>query len=86
MHQSKTFHKGDGLFGETAGVQCACNSLFALCWSRILENSIWQSLDLDHILVEGDKLYNTLNTTDLLNMDDLRHSVRLWESELPIIC
>lgn len=66
MYQSKTFHKGDGLFGETAGVQCACNSLFALCWSRILKNSIWQSLDLDHMLVEGDKLYKTLNTLDML--------------------
>ena len=35
-------------------------------------------------MVEGDKLYKTLNAIDLLNMDDLPHSVRLWKSRLPI--
>ena len=28
-----SFHQGKReLFGETAGMQCACNSLYALCW------------------------------------------------------
>ena len=27
------FHQGDQRFGEMVGVQCACNSLYALCWS-----------------------------------------------------
>ena len=29
------YHQGDQRFGNTAGVQCACNSLYALCWSQI---------------------------------------------------
>ena len=36
------FHQGDGSFGETADMQCACNSLFVLCWSRKRKVSIWQ--------------------------------------------
>ena len=30
-----SFHQGDPKFGQTAGIQCACNSLFSLCWSSI---------------------------------------------------
>ena len=55
-------------------MQYAFNSLFALCWSRIRKFLIWQLLDLDHILVESEKLYKTLNTLDLLSVDDLPHS------------
>ena len=31
----ESFHQGNPRFGRTAGVQCACNSLFALCWSHV---------------------------------------------------
>ena len=24
-----------GMFGETAGHQCACNALFSICWSLV---------------------------------------------------
>ena len=27
-----SYHQGDPRFGKTAGVHCACNSLYALCW------------------------------------------------------
>ena len=57
-----TFHQGDQRFGETVGVQCACNSLYALCWSEIRQVSIWKPGDFDHILFEGDILYKSLNT------------------------
>ena len=30
-----SFHQGHLKFGHTAGMQCACNSLFALCWSTV---------------------------------------------------
>ena len=30
-----SYHQGDQRFGNTAGVQYACNSLYALCWSQI---------------------------------------------------
>ena len=31
-----SFHQGNReFFGETAGIQCACNCLYALCWVQI---------------------------------------------------
>lgn len=30
-----SFCQGNQRFGSTAGFQCACNSLYALCWSRV---------------------------------------------------
>ena len=30
-----SFHQGHVKFVETAGIQCACNALFALCWSTV---------------------------------------------------
>ena len=30
------FSQGNvGMFGETAGHQCACNALFSICWSLV---------------------------------------------------
>ena len=31
-----SFHQGNKeLFGETGGIQCACNSVYDLCWVQI---------------------------------------------------
>ena len=58
-----SFHQGNSqLFGETAGIQCACNALYALCWTQIKQIFHWVRRDLDHILVEGDNLYKSLQT------------------------
>ena len=45
-----SFHQGDKRFGETAGTQCACMALTALCWKV----SIWRVSDVDCILESGD--------------------------------
>ena len=30
----RSFHQGNSqLFGEASGIQCACNALYALCWT-----------------------------------------------------
>ena len=50
------------LFGETSGIQCACNSLYALCRGKP---------DLVHILVEGNSLFKSLDTSDMLSADGL---------------
>ena len=48
-------HQGNSqLFGETTGIQPACNVLYALCWTQIKQILHWVRGDLDHILVEGD--------------------------------
>ena len=36
------------LFGETAGIQCACNALYALCWTQI--NQIFIGLEKTWII------------------------------------
>ena len=49
-----SFHQDDKPFGETAGAQCACMSLTALCQSGIRKASIWRASDLDYIWESGD--------------------------------
>ena len=30
-----SFHQGSPMFDATAGIQCACNALYAICWNKI---------------------------------------------------
>ena len=76
------------LFRKTAGFQCACNALFSICWSVIRNICNWMTSDLDHILMEGDKLHKSLNIQNYLNVEDLprkivffSHNVFLEKSE-----
>ena len=41
-------HLGDMKFGQTAGIQCACNSLFAIAWSSVRKVTIWKGLAPDN--------------------------------------
>ena len=52
-----SFHQGNLMFGETAGIQCACNALFAICYTKIKSMGCWKSCDLDFILIKGDEIY-----------------------------
>ena len=79
-----SYHKGDQRFGNTAGVQCACNSLYALCWSQIKKVNSWNTSDLDHILTKGDKFYKTLNTFDMLSVEDLPRFVKMYDQNVQI--
>ena len=62
------FHQGHSKFGHTAGVQCACNSLYALCWSTVKRVTVWTTRDLDYILENGDCLLKTLNSNHALTL------------------
>jgi len=66
-----TFNQGNARFGSTAGRQCACNSLFSIFWSHVRNIDNWTKHDLDRILIEGDKIYNSLNTQNYLSVEDL---------------
>ena len=70
-----SFHQGNPKFGNTAGIQCTCNSLFAICWSVIKRVTLWTTSDLDYILENGDSMYKSLNTDNILNVDDLPHNI-----------
>ena len=79
-----SFHQGDTRFGTTAGVQCACNLLFALCFSQVKNVFRWNTPDLDYILTEGDILYKSLGTMDLISADELPRSVVMSDYNIPI--
>ena len=79
------FNQGNiTLFGETAGRQCACNALFSVCWSVARKVSLWKSYDLDNILIEGDKLYKSLNKNDYLNVDELPRHIKIYNYNINI--
>ena len=57
---------------ERLQVVRACNALFSVCWSVIRKVSLWKSYDLDNILIQGDKLYKSLNKNNYLNVDEFK--------------
>ena len=81
-----SFHQGNRkeLFGESAGIQCACNSLYALCWVQIKQIFHWGKSDLDHILVEDDCLYKSLGTLDMFSANQLPGFVKMFSHNNPV--
>ena len=77
-----SYHQGNSRFGATTGVQCACNSLFALCCSVIRNVYIWQTFDLDPVLCEGDSNYKQLNTLNLFAADELPNVVQTADGHM----
>ena len=71
----RTIHQAHPKFGETSGIQCACNSLFAICWSSIKRVSIWKPLDLDYVLEHGDALFKDNNILRPLSVEELPETV-----------
>ena len=70
-----SFHQAHPKFGDTSGIQCACNSLFAICWSSIKRVSIWKSQDLDYVLEYGDALFKDVNILRPLSIEELPETV-----------
>ena len=80
-----SFHQENReLFGEKAGIQCACNSLYALCLVQIKQIFHWNKSDLDHILIEGDCLYKSLGTLDMLSANQLPGFVKMFSHNIPV--
>ena len=62
QHVSKrTFRKRT--FRDIPGIHCACDSLHTLYWSKVEKVFVWNSSDLDHILVEGDLLCKSIENS-----------------------
>ena len=80
-----SFHQGHVKFGETAGIQCAYNALFALCSSTLKRVTLWKTMDMDYILEKGDELYKSLNVHTPLNIDELPQHVNIEGSIAAII-
>ena len=65
-------------FGRTAGMQCACNSLFAIIWSTVRKVTIWKGLDIDNVLNNGDQLFKSLNKQTVLSADELPNKIDIY--------
>ena len=78
-----SFHQGNSqLFGENAGIQCACKALYAFCWTQIKQMFHWVRRDLDHILVEGDNFHKSLHTSDKLSVDQLPAFLTIYNHDI----
>lgn len=80
-----SFHQGDSRFGESAGSQCMCNALWAICYSSIASVRYWTEWDLDRILTLGNDLYVSLGyTSQYLALDDLPNSIATENGNIQI--
>ena len=71
-------------FGNSAGTQCSCNALFAICFSIIKKVSIWKSWDLDCILEHGDELFKSVGIPRALSMNELPNNVAVENNNIKI--
>ena len=81
---SSSFHQGDVEFGYSAGTQCSCNALYAICFSAIKKVSIWKYWDLDYILEHGETLFVSLGIAQALSMNELPTDVEIEKHMLKI--
>ena len=81
---SGSFHQGDVKFGYSAGTQCSCNALYAICFSAIKKVSIWKYWDLDYILEHSDTLFVSLGIARALSMNELPTDVEIEKHMLKI--
>ena len=58
--------------------------MYALSWIQIRQIFHWRKSDLDHILNEGDCLYKSLGTLDILPADQLPGFVKTFSHNIPI--
>ena len=69
-----SFHQGNvGKYGDTAGRQCKCRTLFAIAYVSFKRLGIWRKCDFDVILMNGDHLYKSLDRTDYLSATGQKH-------------
>ena len=82
-NSSRSFHQGHNKFGETSGIQCGCNSLFAICWSSIKRVSVWKSWDLDYIL--ENVLFKGINILRPLSVTEFPETVRIGDHVIKVV-
>ena len=77
-----SFHQGNIKFGETAGKQCTCCSLFSVAFTLVKTPGYWDRKDLDFILENGNRIYKGLNTNRYLMVPELPRQILLFESQI----
>ena len=79
-----THHHGDSRYGASAGIQCSCMSLMAVCWNVFKPVARWDD-DLDRILETRAQLFKSLNMFRILGIDDLPARVSFYVREMNIV-
>ena len=72
-----SFNQVNAMFGETAGIQCACMALFKISYSTLKEVNQWDQFDLDITLINGDALYESLRRQTLLTVEYLPRDFKM---------
>ena len=75
---SGSFHQAHTKFGNSAGIQCSCNALYAIFFSIIKNVSVWKSWDLDYILEHGDSLYKIVG----IHMNELPSIIEIENNDV----
>ena len=79
-----SFHQGNLKFGYSAGIQCSCNSLFSVYWSKVRKLNIWKQTDLDYILEKGNDIFKAQNKHRMLYVDEIPDSFLIEGREIQI--
>ena len=80
----ETNNQRDRRFSHAAGIQRACNSFYSLIWSQICSFNSQKLNDLDHVLLETDKPFKSLDTSSLLAAKELPHTINLLKVEIHV--
>ena len=74
-----SFHKGNVLlFPTTAGRQNSCMAMFAIVYSVFKHVNLWDSKDVNDILLQGDQIYKDSKANVFLNADKIPRQVNLF--------
>ena len=65
------FNQADERFGDSAGNQCAINSLVAICFSNVKKISTWSNVHCNFVLENGDSVYKSNNYLGHLTFREL---------------
>ena len=79
-----SFHQGNEKFGETAGKQCTCCSLFSVAFGLVKSPGHWVSNDLDFIVENGDTIYKTLDKETYLMVSELPKEISFLETNIEV--
>ena len=79
------FNQGDKQFGDSAGNQCAINSLVAICFSTVKKISFWNNTHLNFVLESGDTVYKNNGYAGYLTFEEMPDNIFLRGSQFSII-
>ena len=63
-----SFHQGNERFGESAGKQCTCCSLFSIAFTKVKSLGYLDSNDIDFVVENGDQIYKELNKRTFIDI------------------